>query len=96
MKGKYGGAMHIVDELFQRLYQDRQFSERYGIDHVRAAYLYLTPCDETGQPVIIGDKFGNPVDGYISSGGYDCAADTYDRLYLEPQPVGRRTIFSPD
>lgn len=62
MKGKYDGPMHI-DELFQRLYQDRQFLERYGIHHIRAAYLYFSPCDETGQPVIVGDKNGNPVDG---------------------------------
>ena len=30
MKGKYGGPM-TVDDLYQRLYQDRQFFEQHGI-----------------------------------------------------------------
>ncbi|GKS70584.1 hypothetical protein W03_25880 [Nitrosomonas sp. PY1] len=93
MKGKYGGPM-TVDDLYQRLYQDRQFFEQHGIMHVKATYLYFTPCDENGQPVIIGDKTGNPLDGYVSSGGYDCAAESYDQMFLEPQPFSR-TNFTP-
>jgi hypothetical protein len=95
MKGKYGGPM-TIDDLYQRFYQDRQFFEKHNIMHVRATYLYFTPCDENGKQVIIGDKNGNPIDGYKSSGGYDCAAATYDQVELEAQPIRRKTVFTPD
>ncbi|GJM01463.1 MAG: hypothetical protein DHS20C07_31420 [Methyloligella sp.] len=52
--------------------------------------------DENGKQVVIGDKNGNPIDGYKSSGGYDCAAATYDQLELEAQPISRKTVFVPD
>jgi hypothetical protein len=39
MKGKYGGPMPI-DELFQAIYQHRDFFERHGITHVSGT-LYL-------------------------------------------------------
>ncbi len=88
MKGNYGGPMP-VDDLFQALFQDRDWFSRRGITHIRAAYLYFTPCDEQGQPVHITDQNGSPVDGYISAGGYHCAADNYDddTGTLEPQTL---------
>jgi hypothetical protein len=97
MKGKYGGPM-TVEDLFQALYQDRQFFERHGITHVRSTYLYFTPCDERGFPVVVGDEAGNPIDGYVSAGGYHSAADAYENVNVEPQPVSRpalpRSTFS--
>lgn len=88
MKGKYGGPM-TVDDLFQALYQDRQFFERHGITHVKATYLYFTPCDEYGHTVVIGDGTGSPIDGYVSSGGYHSAADAYEKVSLEPASLSR-------
>ena len=84
MKGKYGGPMS-VDDLFQAFFQDRDWFYKRGITHVRATYLYFTPCNEHGQPVHIRDQNGNPIDGFISAGGYHCAADAYDLCRLEPQ-----------
>ena len=81
-----------VKDLFQALFQDREsFFEKHGITHVRATYLYFTPCDEDGQPVVIGDEQGNPIDGYLSAGGYQSAADAYEKPDLEPEPVFRET-----
>lgn len=88
MKGKYGGPM-TVDDLFQALYQDREFFDRHGITHVRATYLYFTPCDEHGNAVVVGDSNGNPIDGYTSAGGYHSAADAYDAGSLTPSVVRR-------
>ncbi len=93
MKGKYGGPMPVTD-LFQALFQDKDFFERHGITHVRATYLYFTPCDENGQPVVIGDANGNPIDGYVSAGGYQSAADAYENSELEPKAVFRETTSS--
>jgi hypothetical protein len=93
MKGKYGGPMP-VDEFYQALYQDRAFFDRHAITHIRAVYVYFTPCDEYGEPVTIRDQQGNPMDGYVSAGGYRSAADAYDRsAKLEPVPLRRG--FSP-
>jgi hypothetical protein len=92
MKGKYGGPMPVED-FYQALYQDRAFFDRHGITHIRAAYLYFTPCDISGEPVTIRDSQGNPMDGYISAGGYHSAADAYDAATLEPTPLSRR--FTP-
>lgn len=88
MKGKYGGPLPIED-LFQALWQDRQFFDRHGITHVKATYLYFTPCDETGQTVLVGDSRGEPIDGFVSSGGYRAAADSYERVDLEPRCIAR-------
>jgi hypothetical protein len=86
MKGQYRGPM-AVDDLFQAIYQDRCFFRRHGIVRVRSAYLYFTPCDERGDRVAIYDPAGNPVDGYVSAGGYRSAAEIYDPGTLEPQTV---------
>lgn len=93
MKGKYGGPM-TVDDLFQALWQDREFFRKHGITNVRATYLYFTPCDESGEPVIIRDAAGAPIDGYMTAGGYHCAADAYDTGGLVPRTVCRQPRFS--
>ena len=51
-----------VGELCQAIYRTRSFFDRNGVTHVRSVYLYFTPCDERGQPVLIGDEFGNPIE----------------------------------
>lgn len=79
MKGKYGGPISI-DDFYQALYQDREFFTRHNIQFLRATYLYFTPCDENGRPVVITDFRGNPIDGYASAGGYQSAAESYDNL----------------
>jgi hypothetical protein len=91
MKGKYGGPMPVGD-FFQAVFQDKEFFARHNITHVRATYLYFTPCDEYGQPVIITDAAGNPIDGFMSAGGYHSAADSYDAGSLEPQAVIRPPV----
>jgi uncharacterized protein RhaS with RHS repeats len=78
-----------VPDFYQALYQDRDFFERHGITHVRSTYLYFTPCDENGNPVVVGDANGNAVDGYVSAGGYHSAADAYDTGNLTPTTVRR-------
>ena len=88
MKGKYGGPMDVED-LFQALYQDREFFSRYGITHVRAAYLYFTPCDEHGDAVTICDPGGNPIHGYVSSGRYRPAAEEYETRDVQATPLAR-------
>lgn len=93
MKGKYGGPM-TVDQFFQALYQDRDFFHRHNITHLRATYLYFTPCNEFGEPVGIYDQAGNPIDGYLSAGGYQSAADFYDQGQLEPKTIAR-SRFTP-
>lgn len=87
MKGKYGGPM-AVDDLFQALWQDREFFRKHGITHVRNTFLYFTPCDRRGNAVLIGDERGSPIDGYETSGGYHSAADDYDHA-LEARPIPR-------
>lgn len=90
MKGKYGGPMS-VDDFYQALYQDREtFFTRHGITHLRAVYLYFTPCDEYGQPVLVGDELGNPIEGYVSAGAYQSAADAYEKAASAPQPLETR------
>lgn len=86
MKGKYGGPLSI-DDLYQAFYQDRDFYHRHGIKFARSVYLYFTPCNESGDPLVIYDQAGNPVDGFSSSGGYRSAAAAYDNL--EPQAIVR-------
>ena len=88
MKGKYGGPM-TVDDLFQALYQDREFFRHHGITRLRGVYLYFTPCDEHGDPVIIADHAGNRLDGYISGGHYQSAAASYEPRCPEAKPVTR-------
>jgi hypothetical protein len=93
MKGKYGGPIS-VDDLYQALYQDRGFFDSHRITHVRNAALYFTPCDEFGQPVLINDELGNPIDGYVSAGAYRSAADAFDRAHerrhVETRPIVRQ------
>ena len=91
MKGKYGGPMS-VDDLFQALFQDRNWFAERGITHVRATYLYFTPCNEQGEPVHVRDQNGKPLDGFISAGGYQCAADSYDLCRLEPQNLNSAPV----
>jgi hypothetical protein len=93
MKGKYGGPMS-VDEFYQAMYQDRDFFDRHGITHVCATYLYFTPCDASGQPVVISDEAGNPIDGYMTAGGYRSAADAYESDTLTPSTVRRTPSMS--
>ncbi len=92
MKGKYGGPI-AVDDFYQALYQDREFFKRHGITHIRNTYLYFTPCDENGIPVIIADAGGNPIDGYVSAGGYRSAADAYEQVKLTPATLSRPPRF---
>ena len=88
MKGKYGGPIS-VDNFYQAFYQDRDFFDRHGITHVCATFLYFTPCDAQGRPVVIQDQAGNPVDGYTSAGGYHSVADAYESDTLVPATVCR-------
>jgi hypothetical protein len=93
MKGKYGGPIS-VDDLYQALYQDRCFFDSHRITHVRDAFLFFTPCDDFGQPVLIADELGNPIDGYVSGGAYHSAADAFDRAHdrqhVETRPIVRQ------
>lgn len=89
MKGKYGGPISI-DDLFQALWQDRQFFRQHNITHVCDAVFFFTPCDLYGNPVVIRHH-GERIGGYISAGGYHCAASQYDDSRLEPET----TIMGP-
>ena len=91
MKGKYDGPI-TVDDLFQALYQDRGFFDRHAITHVKSAYLYFTPCNEFGEPVLVFDQLGNLIDGYISAGAYHSAADAYERAAAVPNHPETRPI----
>ena len=86
MRGKYEGIIP-VEELFQALWQDREFFEGHGITHLRAVFLYFTPCDERGEQVVI-KRHGRPVEGYVSAGCYRSAAANYDNVQrLTPAPL---------
>jgi hypothetical protein len=74
MKGKYPGVMP-VKEFYQALYQDASFFDTHGIRYISNISIYFTPCDEFGDPVAIHNRNGDVVDGFISSGAYQCAAD---------------------
>jgi hypothetical protein len=63
MKGIYGGPVPI-DQLFQALWQDRDFFRRKHITHVKGVFLYFTPCDAAGNAVTVCDERGAPVQGY--------------------------------
>lgn len=94
MKGKYGGPLS-VDDFYQALYQDREWYRQRGITHLRATFVYFTPCDEHGQQVIIKDQTGNPIDGFISAGGYHCVADSYDENNLVSRTVSHPSLPRP-
>lgn len=78
-----------VDQLFQALYQDREFFERKNIGHVKGVHLYFTPCDEHGEAVTICDPQGNPVHGYVSAGHYQPAAEAYENNDVQAKPLTR-------
>jgi hypothetical protein len=87
MKGVYADLTTIIspDELCQLIFQDRALVfERRGIQYLRSASLFFTPCDIKGRPIIICDQFGKELEEYNSSRRYRCAADTYDLTKLEP------------
>lgn len=89
MKGTYRGVMSI-DEFFQALFQDKSFFAEQGITHIRSASLYFTPCDSSGNEVIVRDEGGVLVEGYETAGCYRSAADKYDKAGdLEPKAVRR-------
>lgn len=101
MKAKYGGPMS-VDDFYQALWQDRHFFDSHAITHVKAVFLYFTPCDKYGQPVTVCDQVGNLIEGFNSAGAYHAAADAYERAAaqnLTPKPVTRyspaKSPFSP-
>lgn len=88
MKGKYYGPLSL-DDFYQALFQDKtDFFAAHGINRLRNATLYFTPCDKHDQPVQIKDACGAPIDGYVSAGAYKSAADAFDR----PQEIEPRTI----
>jgi hypothetical protein len=79
-----------VEDLFQALYQDREFFSRYNITHVKGVHLYFTPCDEHGDAVTICDPEGNPIHGYVSSGRYHPAAEAFEKnADVQPRPLSR-------
>jgi hypothetical protein len=84
MKAKYGGPM-TIDDLFQALWQDREFFQSHSITHVKSGFLYFTLCDIHGDPATVGDGADNIIDGFRSAGAYHSAADEYDAGTLEPQ-----------
>jgi len=91
MKAKYGGPI-AVDDLFQALWQDREFFQSHSITHVKGVFLYFTPCNIHGDPVTVGDGEGNIIDGFRSAGAYHSAADHFDdEEILEPQAIVRNT-----
>ena len=95
MKAKYGGPM-TVDDLYQAIWQDREFFRSHAITHVNGVFLYFTPCDQYGQPVTVRDQAsGDAVDGFMSAGAYHPAADAYDHGDLEPKPVVREKTKIP-
>ena len=90
MKSSYGGPMPVKD-MFQAIWQDKENFSRHNIQHVRDVYLYFTPCDKHGEPVVVCDQIGNIIERFQSPGAYHCAADAYDRQQeLESQPVTRQ------
>lgn len=86
MKGKYGGPI-AVNNLFQALYEDKVFFDEHGILYLKGVYLYFTPCDHIGQAVAIRDKWGRPIVGYASTGGYHSAAEAYEREPARLSPI---------
>ena len=91
MKGKFGGPMTVA-EFYQKLYQSKAFFEQHGITHLKATYLYFTPCNQYGEPVVIADGIGNPVDGFKAP-GYSCAADNYEQQdQLSPETTVSETL----
>jgi len=68
-----------VDQLFQALWQDRDFFRRHRITHLKGVFLYFTACDADGNTVTIRDEHGAPVGGYNTAGSYNSAAAAYDR-----------------
>lgn len=95
MKGKYPGLMPVED-LFQALFQDREFFAKHGIRYIRNTALYFTPCDENGNPVTVRNSQGDVIDGYVSAGAYHSAADHFEQCGLEPEPVTHKpTVRKP-
>jgi hypothetical protein len=91
MRGKYNGMMPVED-FFQSVYQDIAFFKKHNITHIKSACLYFTPCDEHGNTVIVRNKAGQIVDGFMSAGAYPSAAQQYEEVELEPQCVERKTL----
>lgn len=90
MKSTYGGPMPIT-EMFQAIWQDKDNFAHHNIQHVKEVYLYFTPCDQTGETVVICDQVGNIIERFVSAGAYHSAADAYEQKQeLESQPVTRQ------
>jgi hypothetical protein len=84
-------AVITVDQFCQAIFQDRaMFFEQHGIEYLRSASLFFTPCTIRGRPITIYDELGKVTDEYTSSRCYRCAADTYDLTRLEPVPIPRQ------
>lgn len=96
MKGKYPGLLP-VDDLFQALFQDREFFAQHGILYIRNTSLYFTPCDKHGNPLTVRNSQGDVIDGYVSAGAYHSAAEFFERSELEPKTVTLKpTVRKPD
>jgi hypothetical protein len=91
MRGKYNGMMPVED-FFQSLYQDVAFFRKHNITHIKAACLYFTPCDEHGNTVVVRNESGQIIDGFMSSGAYQSAAQQFEAMELEPQSVTRTPL----
>lgn len=96
MKGNYYGPLSL-DDLFQALFQDKtEFFSAHGIQYLRSATLYFTPCNKHGQPVQIKDACGHPIDGFVSAGAYKSAADAFDQPQeIEPRAISRDSSNKP-
>lgn len=92
MKGKYTGPM-TVDEFFQALFQDRHafFGKHASDARIKQATIYITFCDEFGDTVQLRDAHGQAIEGYISAGAYQSAAEEYEARDIEPKPITAKT-----
>ena len=92
MQGEYKGLWSI-DEFCQALLQDRElFFRRLGITHICDVALLFTASDTRNQELTIYERTGEQVIGYINSGPYNCAADSYDGQPFEPEPVTQPSV----
>jgi hypothetical protein len=94
MRLKYGGPMPLQD-LYQAFIQDKLLLARHHIQHVRAAAVYFTPCDQQGRPVLIRDEFGNEIRSFECDSAYFSAADAYERALREPQSLESHPVLYP-
>ena len=87
MKIIYGGPI-LLEDFFQRLYQDATIFKKYHINFARSVNLFMTPCDEHGEPYAVYDEHGRYLHQIDSrQGPYRPAADFYNAGGLEPEEI---------